>query len=66
MKNLNISITRTSEENLQVAYESYLTPSSQICIRWNNGLTGKIAMSVKEAKELEQLLNDILLQISGI
>jgi hypothetical protein len=62
MANWNSSITRSNAKGLQVTYESALSPSAQISIRWNNGLGGGVGMSIKQAKELQGLLDDALSQ----
>lgn len=63
MSNRNISITQASKEGLQVTYRGDLSASAQIGITWDNGLGGGIAMSIEQAKELQELLGCVLSQV---
>jgi hypothetical protein len=60
MTNWKAKITRTSSRGLQVVYDSSLSPTAQISIKWNNGLGGGVGMSIEQAKELQTLLDVVL------
>jgi hypothetical protein len=59
MKDIRVSIEQMSESGLQVLYDSGLSASAQISIRWK-GQHGGVGMSIEQARELQQLLDQVL------
>jgi hypothetical protein len=60
MANFKVLITRTSSQGLQVKFNNSFSTTAQVGIGWNGGWGG-VAMSIQQAKELQCMLEDVLL-----